>query len=559
MPKPLTQTLTDILRRPLHPEHTVGYLTGSDPVFTTHAELFARSQRVLGLLQARGVRPGEYVGLVTASPQAFLESFWGCLLGGAIPLPVSAGASPEHQRKLLRVMAMYGDRYLIIDGPNWERVEAYVGDEGERDRLAALEPRVLRAEDVLAAAGGDGPDGVLHDVQPDDFAYVQFSSGSTRAPKGIQLTHRNLVTNTTAIRSAIELGPRERPIGWMPLTHDMGLIGGHLTPMIGGTNHTLIPTERFVRRPLSWLQEAVTHGSTVTSGPNFAYQHVLRAYKPARFEGLDLSKIRVILNGAEPIAYDLVRRFLETFAAHGLNPAAMFPVYGLAEASLAVSTPPLLSGLRRTSLDRTQLQVGDRVQAPENPRDRLDLVPVGTSVDYTDVRIGDGTPGGTAAEGVVGPIWIRGDNVVTSMRTDDGESDPRVDGWYDTGDLGFVLDGDLHICGRVKEMAIVNGQNVFPHDIEEVAAEVEGVLPGKIIAIGVRDPTTNREVLALFVLWRKSAEAFEDVAQALRETVTKRTGVQVSIVRAVSAIPKTTSGKLQRLQLARDFEQGRLS
>ncbi|MEO1232329.1 MAG: AMP-binding protein [Myxococcota bacterium] len=558
MDTPRIETLTDVLRRPLRPEHTVGYLTGKDPVFTSYVDLEARARRILGLLQARGIRPGEHVGLVTSSPQVFIESFWGCLLGGAIPLPVSAGASADHQRKLLRVLAMYDDRFLIIDDASWQRAEEFGASEGQEERLSALSPRVLRSDEILAAADGEGPEGVEHNVQPDDFAYVQFSSGSTRAPKGIQLTHRNLVANISAIRSAIQLMPDDRPIGWMPLTHDMGLIGGHLTGMIAGTHHTLIPTERFVRRPLTWLQEAVAQGSTVTSGPNFAYQHVLRAYKPDRFEGLDLSRLRVIFNGAEPIAYDLVRRFLETFAPHGLNPAAMFPVYGLAEASLAVSTPPLLSGLRRTSLDRTHLQLGDRVRPPEAPRDRLDLVPVGTPVDFLDVRIGDGTPLGRAPEGVVGPIWIRGDNVVTSLRTDDDESDPRVDGWYDTGDLGFVLDGDLHICGRVKEMAIVNGQNVFPHDIEEIASEVEGVIPGKLIAIGVRHPETDREVLALFVLWRKSREAFEDVAQRLRQTVVNRTGVQVSIVLPVSAIPKTTSGKLQRLQLARDFEQGKL-
>ncbi len=548
------RTVADVLRQPHRPEHTLGYLTGPEPTYTTHGQLRERALRVLGMLQDRGVEPGEFVGLVTTDIQVFVESFWACLLGGAIPLPVSAGTAPEHQRKVLRVMKLFGDRFLIIDRSGWARLAEFASGDGLQERMAALEPRVMWSEDILRAAA-EGLDGRPHDARPEDVAYVQFSSGSTRAPKGICLTHRNLLANMESITRAIELQPEDRPIAWMPLTHDMGLIGGHLTALYRSTSHTIIPTERFVRRPLTWLQHASELRSTITTAPNFAYQHTLRAYRPERFEGCDLSALRVIFNGAEPIVYDLARRFLETFEAHGLRPAAMFPVYGLAEASLAVTTPPLMSGLRRTAVDRTQLGLGDRAVPPAADKDRLDLVPVGSPVHRTDVRIGDGT----APDGTVGPIWIRGDNVTTRVRTDDGESSPQVDGWYDTGDLGFFKDGDLHVCGRVKEMAIVNGQNVFPHDIEEVALAVDGLERGKVVAIGVRDPETDREVLGVFVQWRKGAEAFAPVAQAIREVVTRRTGVQASIVHPVPAIPKTTSGKVQRVQLARDYECGRLS
>ncbi|MEM1023660.1 MAG: AMP-binding protein [Myxococcota bacterium] len=537
------QTLIDGLRDPLRPEHRIGYLTGPDPVFTSYAELHDRAQRVLGLLQDRGVGPGRFVVLVSADIQAFLELFWGCLLGGAVPVPVSAGGTDEHLLKIQRVLGLFDDPLLLIEADG-------------RDRLAAWSevpmPKVLTLDEVRSAAAG-GVEGRLHDVKPDDLAYVQFSSGSTRAPKGIQLTHRNLVANTDGIIQAIQLEPEDRPHAWMPLTHDMGLIGGHLTPFMRGTNHTLIPTERFVRRPLTWMQEAATHGVTVTSGPNFAYQHTLRVYKPERFEGLDLSPVRVIFNGAEPISYELVKRFLNTFETHGLRPASMFPVYGLAEASLAVSMPPLLSGLRRTVVDRRKLGLGDTVRAPERPEDGLDLVPLGKAIPHCEFRIGDGAPDDT-----VGPIWIRGDNVTRRVRTEDGDLDPLVDGWYETGDLGFVSGGDLHVAGRVKEMAIVNGQNVYPHDVEAVASQVDGIELGKVIAAGVRDPGSGREVLALFVLWRKDDEEFTGLAQRLREHVTRQTGVAPSVIHPVSKIPKTTSGKLQRVRVAQSWEVGEL-
>ncbi|MGF1510800.1 MAG: AMP-binding protein [Myxococcota bacterium] len=550
------ETLVDALMHPLRPQHRIGYLTGPNPVFTTYEELLDRATRRLGRLQSQGVRPGNFVGFYVSAPQDFLELFWACLLGGAVPVPVSTGATEEHQRKVWRVLGLFEDPFFVTDEQSWERIAAFASSESAGRDLSRLKSRLVTVAE-LREASLHGPSGVHHDVRPDDLAYVQFSSGSTRLPKGIKLTHRNLVANTTAIIEAIQLEPDDRPHAWMPLTHDMGLIGGHLTPFMRGTNHTLMPTERFVRRPLTWLQEAAAHRVTVTSGPNFAYQHTLRAYKRERFEGLDLSPVRVIFNGAEPISYALVKRFLDTFAVHGLNPDAMFPVYGLAEASLAVTMPPLGSGLRKTSVDRTRLGLGDPVRDPDSDQDRLDIVPCGRPIRHTEVRIGDGSDRPQPVEdGVVGPIWIRGLNVTSSVRTEEGDFDPRVDGWYDTGDLGFLHRGELHVAGRRKEMAIVNGQNIFPHDIETVVSSLDEVEIGKVAAVGLRDG--EREVLAVFVQWRRSPEAFEALAQKIRHVVTTQTGFGVSLVLPVSSIPKTTSGKLQRVKLAEDYEQGRL-
>lgn len=539
-------TLNEALLEPLRPDHRIGFLTGPDPSFHTYTSLRERAVRVLGDLQGRGAQAGDFLVLHSGDIQAFIEIFWACLLGGIVPVPVSHGGSDDHQRKVLRVMQLFDAPWLVTEVQGLERLQAFREADGEA--WPELSDRVLSLDDL----SGESGEGVLAAPKPEDLAYVQFSSGSTRLPKGIQLTHANLVANVDAIIRGIELEPEDRPHFWMPLTHDMGLIGGHLTPFLRGTHHTIIPTERFVRRPLTWLLEAATYGVTVTGGPNFAYQHTLRAYKPERFEGVDLSAIRVIFNGAEPISYELVKRFLDTFAAHGLRAESMFPVYGLAEGSLCVSMPPLLSGLRRTETDRTHLGVGDQVRLPEDDASRLNLVPLGAAVAHCEFRIGDGEG---LPEGTVGPVWIRGTNVTGQIRTDEGVHDPRVDGWYDTGDLGFVKDGELHICGRVKEMAIVNGQNVYPHDVEAVAAELDEIELGKVVAAGVRDPDTEREGLALFVVWRKDDDAFQALADRLRERVVSRTGIAVARIVPVKNIPKTTSGKLQRVKLAQDYER----
>lgn len=539
------KTLNEALLDPLRPEHRIGFLTGPDPFFHTYTSLRERALTLLGGLQARGAKPGDFLVLHAGDIRTFIEVFWACLFGGIVAVPVSAGGTEEQLRKVFRVMQLFDAPFVLTEPKSLvklrqfrEQVDEELGELPE-DRVVSIEE--LETNEVT---------GRLFDASPEDLAYVQFSSGSTRLPKGIQLTHENLVANIEGIIRAIQLEPEDRPHAWMPLTHDMGLIGGHLTPFLRGTNHTLIPTERFVRRPLTWLLEAAAHGVTVTSGPNFAYAHTLRQYRPERFEGVDLSAIRVIFNGAEPISYELVHRFLETFRAHGLRPESMFPVYGLAEASLAVTMPPLSSGLRRTAVDRTALGTGDAVRPPSGEGDRLNLVPLGRPITHCEIRIGDDLP-----EGRVGPILIRGKNVTSSIRTDQGVSDPRVDGWYDTADLGFVKDGELHVCGRVKEMAIVNGQNVFPHDVEAVAAELDQVELGKVVAAGVQDPTTEREMLVLFVLWRRDPAEFAELSARIRERVTQRTGIAVGRVVPVKHIPKTTSGKLQRVRMAQDYQR----
>ena len=275
----------------------------------------------------------------------------------------------------------------------------------------------------------------------------------------------------------------------MPLTHDMGLIGFHLTPLFQGVDHWLMPTALFVRRPGLWPAKASEHRVSVTCSPNFGYQHYLKSHDPAKAANLDLSRIRIIFNGAEPIAADLCREFLAALAPARLAPNVMFPVYGLAEASLAVTFPAVGAPLAVETFARGALGPGDVVRtADPAAADAVEFVRVGTPVKGCEVRIADDARRRRVPPGTVGRILIRGDNVSPGYFDDAAltAASRTADGFLDTGDLGTLRDGELVVTGRIKEILFVGGQNHYPQDIELMLATHAGIELGRSAATGVR-------------------------------------------------------------------------
>ena len=344
----------------------------------------------------------------------------------------------------------------------------------------------------------------------------------------------------------------------MPLSHDMGLIGFHLTLLATEASHAIMRTELFARRPLLWLDLAQRLGATVLCSPNFGYQHYLKQYALKPRPELDLSTVRLIFNGAEPISAELCRRFLQAMAAHGLRSNAMLTVYGLAEATLAVSFPRLGAPLATLHLDRAAFRVGEPVRIVASSASPLgEFVLLGRAVTGTELRIVDDA-GAPCGDAVLGHIEIRGDNVTAGYyAAPAAAAAPRAaDGWLDTGDLGLLSDGQLVVTGRTKDLVIVNGQNFYPHDFERLAQQVADVDPNRVAAAGVRLPGEESEGLAVFVLHRGELEGFVAKARGIRRAIAEQTGVEVGAVVPVSQIPKTTSGKLQRYLLARALEEG---
>jgi acyl-CoA synthetase (AMP-forming)/AMP-acid ligase II/aryl carrier-like protein len=338
----------------------------------------------------------------------------------------------------------------------------------------------------------------------------------------------------------------------------MGLIGFYLMQFANHVHVNLMPTDLFVRRPLLWLQIAARKRVTITCSPNFGYRHFLKVLGDRRLEGVDLSSIRLIFNGAEPISVELCNEFMTKLAYTGLRRSSMYPVYGLAEASLAVALPIPVSEFRWLRVNRRQLNVGATVELnPAQSRDGLELMCVGPPVPTTEVRIADADRQ-ALAEDRVGHILIRGPSVTRGFIADPEATALAIDadGWLDTGDLGFRHEGSLYIAGRSKEIIFVNGQNYYPYDLENIAQRAPGLELGKVVAAGVRKPGAELEELIVFVLHRGDMQAFLPTAIAVGRLVNELTGLEVAQVVPVKRIPKTTSGKVQRHLLEQGYCDG---
>ena len=549
-------TLIEILASRRQSTRRIHYLNGQDDRrAVSFGELYRAALGVLFHLQAFGARPGDRVILHTSSNEQFIDGFWACLLGGLVPVPLAVGISDDHRQKLLQVFNQLGQPMVYTEEGQLTRLRDYATVSGKQPVVQALDQRSLAIERVTDISRP----GHEHAVSADDVAFIQFSSGSTSAPKGVVLTHRNLVTN---IGDSIERGQftdRDVSLSWMPLTHDMGLIGFHLCMFTADIEQTIMDTRLFSRRPLLWLEEAGRIGATLLSSPNFGYKHFLKLYESKGLTNVDLSKVRLLFNGAEPISVPLCRRFLSAMQPHGLAPAAMYPVYGLAEASLAVAMPEPGGPYRYVTVERASLAVGQApIPAAPSAPSGLELMVVGKPLRRCTVRLTDDADG-PVLPGCVGHLQIRGGNVTGGYAGLPPEQQPlTADGWLRTGDLGFltVPEGALVITGRQKEIIFVNGQNYYPHDLEAIAEHHAGVELGKIAAAGARKIAGEEEELLLFLINRGSAADFLPLANQVRRQVTEHTGLNVAHVIPVKNLPKTTSGKLQRGKLAQAYADG---
>jgi len=548
-------TLTDLIESNRTVDRAVTYLEGENEARrVSFGELHERALGILYHLQRMGARPGDKLILYLGNNEQFLDAFWAAIVGGIIPVPVALGISNEHRHKLLRIARRLGNPYLYTERKSLDRIQLLATQVGAGEIEAALRSRAFLVDDLddISRAGR------LHKARPDDIAFIQFSSGSTSEPKGVVLTHANIIANYRGTNQAAALTQDDVSLSWMPLTHDMGLIGFHLFMFAARVHTYLMPTEVFVRRPLLWLTLASRIRATLLCSPNFGYRHYLKVLAERPVEGLNLAPVRLIFNGAEPISAELCKQFLDRLAPAKLSRNAMLPVYGLAEASLAVSFPPLGASLRTLTLNRHHMNVGDPV-APTAPseRDSVALLSEGQAIPYCEVRIA-GEDNGTLPEGHIGHVHIRGENV-TRGYFEDPQANAEAftaDGWLKTGDLGLRYEGDLYISGRAKEIIFVNGQNYYPHDIESIAQRVQGLELGKVVAAGVRTRDAETEQLVVFVLHRGSMQDFLPVALEVARLVNEQAGLEVAEVIPVKRIPKTTSGKIQRHLLEAAYADG---
>jgi fatty-acyl-CoA synthase len=499
------------------------------------------ARRMAADLQALGVAPGDHVALLGPTSRHLVTAIEAIWLTGAclvvLPLPMRLGSIEEFVAQTRRRIRR-ADAVLVVADPT---LLDFMSPEPGDPRIVTL-PELGRATpDAFQPVPDD----------PDALAILQFTSGSTADPKGVMLPHANVVANLDGIAAAASLDPdTDVLVSWLPLYHDMGLIGTLGLPITTGTDLVLAPPQDFMAAPRRWMEWMSAFRATATAGPNFAYALAARALR--RLEGLDLSPWRLALNGAEPIDATTVEAFVEAARPHGFDPSAVFCAFGMAEATLAVTFPEPGSGLQVDSVDRRVLET-DRYAAPcgaEEPKGRR-LALLGKPVSGIEIRVADPVTGGLLADREVGEVEIRGSSVTTGYYGDpEATAAAFHDGWLRTGDLGYLVDGQLVLCGRSKDMIVVGGRNVFPEDAERAAAEVDGVRPGNVIAFGAEG---RRGTESLVVVAEAKADPGSEISVDLvRQEVARRVRDHVGlppreiVLVHPGTLPKTSSGKLQR-------------
>jgi fatty-acyl-CoA synthase len=498
--------------------------------------------RALGAaLQDRGVGPGAHVALLGPTSRPLVTAVEATWLAGAtvvaLPLPMRLGSIEEFVAQTRRRILHAETDLVVVDPTLAEFLDPHQGD-----------PPVARLDELA----GDASDYDRPPDDPDALAILQFTSGATAEPKGVMLPHRCITANLDSIVDAARIDPdADRAVSWLPLYHDMGLIGCLTTPMTTGLDLLLAAPQDFLTGPARWMEWMSEFGGTMTAGPNFAYALAARALR--RLDPLDLSRWRLAVNGSEPVDSGAVEAFCAAGAAHGLDPRAAFCVFGMAEATVAVTFPEPGSGMTVDTIDRRVLET-EQYAAPVGPDvpDAARRLPfLGRPLDGLDVRIVDPAAGAPMRDREVGELEVTGTSVTPGyFRRETATLDAFHDGWLRTGDLAYLADGELVVCGRMKDVIIVGGRNVFPEDVERAVADVDGVRVGNVIAFGT-EGRRGRE--ALVVVAETKAEEATPVRAAVVAKVTDAVGVapaDVVLVRP-GTLPKTSSGKLQR-SLCRD-------
>ncbi len=501
------------------------------------SRLHEDARAMAAALQARGIGPGSHVALLGATTRPFVTATQATWLAGAtvvvLPLPMRLASIEDFVAQTRRLIVHADAQIVVIDAQLSEFLDPEPGD-----------PPIVQLEELRAAPGSyERPAD-----DPDALAILQFTSGATADPKGVMVPHRCMTANLDAAVEAAAFDPDvDRAVSWLPLYHDMGLIGLLGAPMLYGFDLVLAAPQDFLAAPARWMEWIAEFGGTATAGPNFAYALAARALR--RLDRLDLSRWRLAVNGAEPIDPNAVEAFLAAGARHGLDPGAAFCVFGMAEATLAVAFPTPGAGMQVDTIDQRVLET-DRYAAPVD-RGRADgnvrrLPRLGRPVPGLEMRVCDSSTGQAMQDREVGEVELRGSSITPGYYDNpDATAASRRGGWFRTGDLGYVVDGELVVCGRIKDVIIVGGRNVFPEDVERAAESVEGVRAGNVIAFGT-EGRRGRE--AVVVVAETKHDEIAPVRAAVAARVTDAVGVppeDIVLVRP-GTLPKTSSGKPQR-------------
>ncbi|MBK9265182.1 MAG: fatty acyl-AMP ligase [Polyangiaceae bacterium] len=523
--------------------------------FVSYAELSSRARRIAAALLDMGLVPGDRVALILPDSAQFIESMFGCMVAGMIAVPIyppmNLAQLGTYLPNTAHILRRAGCRLVITDA----QVRAVLGT------LLIDVPCVRRIEEFTALSKRLGPNAEPRISPPtaDTVAFLQFTSGSTARPKGVTLTHAQLLANINAFGTALGVHERDETsaVTWLPLYHDMGLIGLVFGSVRYAVRVSFIAPLLFLKRPAIWLRQISERRAQFSFAPNFAYGLCTTRIKDSEIQGLDLSSLEVAGCGAEPIQRATLEAFAKRFAPHGFRPEALLPCYGLAEHTLAATFTQRGTPVRSDSVDPEGLASGEARPATTN--NAIDVVCCGRPFPGHELKIVDDA-GIELPDGHVGHIRLKGPSVMRDY-WDDPEMTARAlrDGWLATGDLGYVKNGELYVCGREKDLIIIQGRNYHPSDIEWQVGQVPGVRRGNVVAFGLYDSSLGRErvVVAAEVRDPNTGQTLRDEAIArVFEALSLR--VDEVITLAPGSLPKTSSGKLQRAKTVEWYRSGEL-
>jgi 1-acyl-sn-glycerol-3-phosphate acyltransferase len=504
-------------------------------------------------LQRAGLEPRQTAAIMLPTSPEYFHTYFGILRAGGIPVPIYPPARlsqiEEHVRRHAGILAN-AEATMLVTVPE------------ARGVARLLEARVpcLRRVVTVAELKEGGGEPLRVPVTPDDIAFIQYTSGSTGDPKGVVLTHANLMANVRAMGRAVDVQPDDVLVSWLPLYHDMGLISMWLSSLYFAIPLVVMSPLAFLARPERWLRAIERYRGTISAAPNFAYELCVKRIDDARIDGLDLRSWRVACNGAEPVLPETMRRFTERFSRYGFRPGAMTPVYGLAECTVGLLCPPLDRGPRIDRVRRQPFSRAGRAEpAPADDATALSFVCCGRPLPGHEVRIVD-VLGQEVGERIEGRLEFRGPSATRGYYRNPEQTRRLFDGdWLDSGDRAYIADGEVHLTGRVKDIIIRGGRNIYPHEIENAVGAVPGVRRGCVAVFGSPDPDSGTERLVVLAEARDTGAAEQNAVRARIVEVT------VAVVgeppdEVVLAPPhtvlKTSSGKIRRAACRELYEAG---
>lgn len=521
----------------------------------TYRQLWQGAERMAAGLQRLDLQPGEPVALMLQASREYFYSFFGTLLAGGIPVPIYPPARPSQVEDHLR-------RHGGILGNC--RAVTLVTEKAAKPVAQLLKSQVETLRHIVTAEELCSDSALLARplVGPEDIAFLQYTSGSTGNPKGVVLSHANLLANIRAMGTRVQASSRDVFVSWLPLYHDMGLIGAWLGSMYYAAFFVVMSPLSFLARPQSWLWAIHRCRGTLSAAPNFGYELCLRRIEDRDLEGLDLSSWRAAFNGAEAVSPDTVRQFCDRFDRYGFQAEAMMPVYGLAESSVGLSFPvpgrgPILDSVRREPLMRH----GRAIPATEKDQNALQFVACGQPLDGHQIRIVD-QAGRELPDRQEGHLQFQGPSV-TSGYYHNAEETRRLfrKDWLDSGDLAYIAEGEVYITGRTKDIIIRAGRNIYPHELEEAVGNLEGIRAGRVTAFGSGDPESGTERLVVLAETREKGEQPRELLRArVNAVVTDLVGAPPDdvVLAPPGTVLKTSSGKVRRAASREIYESGRI-